>query len=177
MIFAVNLLPVFSPPTWALLVFYTLNSELNTTAIIVLGVLAASSGRYLLARVTGLLRFKLSPKTLLNLESARKYLSAGAMGKYLYFLFFIISPLPSAQIFEAAALVEAPLVPLTVAFMCGRAISYTVSVLGASTLKHHELGSVIVDSIKSPWGIALQIVCLLAIYLLLKIDWLKRLTK
>jgi hypothetical protein len=124
LIFAINVLPVFSPPTWVLLVFYTLNSHLHTAAIIILGVIGASSGRYLLARLTGLARNKLSVKTLSNLEGARKYLARGSMGKYLYFLFFIVSPLPSAQIFEAAALVQAPLVPLTIAFIFGRTISY-----------------------------------------------------
>jgi len=98
------------------------------------------------------------------------------MGKYLYSLFFIVSPLPSAQIFEAAALVQAPLVPLTIAFIFGRTISYSISVLGASSLKHHALGNVIIDSLKSPWGIALQIICIMAIYLLMKIDWAKRMT-
>jgi hypothetical protein len=176
LVFAVNLMPALAPPTWAILVFYKLNSDLNTVAIIVIGVLAASSGRYLLARGTGMIRYKLKPYYLANLEGARKYLTAGRKSKYLYFLFFVISPLPSAQIFEAAALVDAPLMPITIAFMCGRAITYTSTVLGASTLKQHAMSSIVLDSLKSPWGIALQILSLCAIFLLMKVDWAKRLS-
>jgi hypothetical protein len=170
-IFAVNLLPAFSPPTWTLLVFYKLNSDINTVAIVILGVFSASSGRYLLARATGLLRYRLNPRSLANLESARRFLLRRGRGRFLYFLFFIISPLPSAQIFEAAALVDAPLVPLTIAFIGGRTISYATTVIGASTLKEHAMGAIVLNSLKSPWGIALQLICLLAIYLLMKIDW------
>jgi len=176
LVFAVNLMPALAPPTWAILVFYKLNSDLNTAAIIIIGIFAASSGRYLLARGTGMIRYKLKPHYLANLEVARKYLTAGRRSKYLYFLFFVISPLPSAQIFEAAALVDAPLLPITIAFMCGRAISYTTTVLGASTLKQHAMSTIVLDSLKSPWGIALQTICLFAIFLLMKVDWMKRLS-
>jgi hypothetical protein len=170
-VFAINLLPVFSPPTWALLVFYKLNSDINTVAILILGVLCASLGRYLLARATGMLRYRLNPESIANLESARRFLPGSGKGRFFYFLFFIVSPLPSAQVFEAAALVDAPLVPLTIAFMGGRSISYATTVIGASTLKEHAMGTIVLNSLKSPWGIALQLVCLLAIYLLMKIDW------
>jgi hypothetical protein len=84
-------MPAFSPPTWAILVFYKLNSDLNTLAIIIIGILAASSGRYLLAWGTRLIRFRLKPHYFANLEGARKYLTAGKKSKYLYFLFFVIS--------------------------------------------------------------------------------------
>ena len=176
LVFAVNLMPALAPPTWAILVFYKLNSDLNTVAIIIIGILTASSGRYLLARGTAMIRYKLKPHYLANLEGARKYLTAGRKSKYVYFLFFVISPLPSAQIFEAAALVNAPLVPITIAFMCGRTISYTSTVLGASTLKQHAMSTIVLDSLKSPWGIALQILSLFAIFLLMKVDWTKRLS-
>ena len=171
LIFAINLLPALAPPTWAILVFYKLNSNLNTVALIIIGVLAASMGRYFLARGTRLIRSRLKSETLNNLQAARSFLSGGRRKSLLYMLFFVISPLPSAQVFEAAGLVDAPLLPITLAFMVGRAISYSVSVAGASTLKAHGLSSIILDSLKSPWGIAIQLLCLLAIYLFTKVDW------
>ena len=176
-VFAINLLPAFAPPTWVILVFYKLNSNLNSIAIIALGVMAAASGRYVLALGVKSIRHKLKGAHLKNLELARKRLDRGEKGYFLYFLFFVISPLPSAQLFEAAALMNAPLVPITVAFMIGRTVSYSISVFGASTLKAHAMSTVILNSIKSPWGIALQIACLIALYLLLKVDWSKRLAR
>jgi hypothetical protein len=47
-IFGVNLLPAFGPPTWAVLVFFRLNSELPAVPLVLLGALAAASGRLVL---------------------------------------------------------------------------------------------------------------------------------
>ena len=44
LVFAVNLMPALAPPTWAILVFYKLNSDLNTAAIIIIGILAVLVG-------------------------------------------------------------------------------------------------------------------------------------
>ncbi len=174
LVFGINLLPAFAPPTWVILVFYKLNSNLNSISIIVIGVLAAASGRYCLALGVRSIRHRLNPQYTKNLELVRNRLDRGKKGYALYFLFFVISPLPSAQVFEAAALMNAPLVPITGAFMIGRSISYSISVFGASTLKQHAMGTVLLDSIKSPWGIALQLICISVLYLLLKVDWSKR---
>ena len=177
LVFAINLLPAFAPPTWAILAFYKFNTNLNTIIIIAVGVIAASTGRYILASGTRLIRYKLKEKYVENLERLRGHLSRNGRGWVLYFLFFIISPLPSAQVFEAAGLMNAKLIPITIAFAFGRGISYSVSVLSASTLKEHAMGSLVIDSIKSPWGIAMQLVSIFAIYFLLKVDWSKRLPK
>ncbi len=175
LVFGINLLPAFAPPTWVILVFYKLNTNMNTIAIIVLGVMASASGRYLLALGTRAIRQKLKPQYVENLKHLRGRLGRGRKGYIVYFLFFILAPIPSAQLFEAAALMETPLLPITGAFMVGRAISYSLYVLGASTLKTHAMSTLLIDSIKSPVGIAIQIACLIALYLLVKIDWVKHL--
>jgi hypothetical protein len=168
---ALNVLPAFAPPTWIVLVFYKLNSNLNTVAIIIIGVFSAAVGRYILARCFLLIRERLPVKYSENLLNLKKRLTSKKRIGTLYLFLFALSPLPSAQLFEAAALADAPLIPITVAFMSGRAISYTTSVLGASTLKRHGLSGALLDSMKSPWGIGLQLLCLAAIYLVMKIDW------
>jgi H+/Cl- antiporter ClcA len=50
-VFGINLLPAFGPPTWAVLVFTRLHWHLNPVALVLLGALAAMAGRYLLARL------------------------------------------------------------------------------------------------------------------------------
>ncbi len=62
LVFGINLLPAFGPPTWAVLVFARLSWHLNPVALVILGAMAAVAGRYLLAR--GARRFKgvLTPK-------------------------------------------------------------------------------------------------------------------
>src|SRR5215207_7250002 len=59
-IFAVNLLPAFGPPTWAVLVFFRLNSELPAVPLVLLGALAAASGRLVLATTARRFRSRFS---------------------------------------------------------------------------------------------------------------------
>ena len=55
-VFSLNLLPAFAPPTMAVLIFYKLNTSLDTAAIIAVGVLASTSGGFVLALGTRALR-------------------------------------------------------------------------------------------------------------------------
>ena len=81
-----------------------------------------------------------------------------------------VSPLPSAQLFEAAGLLDVPLVPITVAFFAGRVVSYSLYI-GAASLAERSLGSVFRSALTSPAGIAVQVVMLLAIFMLARVDW------
>ena len=48
-VFGVNLLPAFGPPTWAVLVFFRLQSDLTAIPPVPIGALAATSGPLALA--------------------------------------------------------------------------------------------------------------------------------
>jgi hypothetical protein len=177
LVLGVNLLPAFAPPTWMVLVFYRLNTGVNSLAIIAIGVATSASGRYLLALGTRAIRSKLTPKYVKNLKILESRIGRGKKSLACYFLFFAISPIPSAQLFEAAALMDTPLLPITIAFMFGRAISYSTYVIGASTLKEHAMSTLLINSLKSPWGLSIQIICITALYFLVKIDWSKHLAQ
>jgi hypothetical protein len=69
-----------------------------------------------------------------------------------------------------------PLLPLTAAFFVGRLVSYSIYV-GVASLARHSIGSVLVDSLTSPVGIAIQVVALVAIVLLVRVDWARVLTR
>lgn len=58
-VFGVNLLPAFGPPTWTLLVFFRLQSSLAVAPLVLIGVLAAASGRLVLAYASRRLRDRL----------------------------------------------------------------------------------------------------------------------
>src|SRR5690348_18073737 len=79
---------------------------------------------------------------------------------------FALSPVPSAQLFVAAGLMTVPLLPLTAAFFAGRLVSYSIYV-GIAHVAEHNLGSLALDSLTSPWGMALQIAMLIGLALLL----------
>jgi membrane protein YqaA with SNARE-associated domain len=169
-VFGVNLLPAFGPPTWAVLVFFRLQSSLAAVPLVIVGALAAASGRLLLGYASGRFRDRLSAERLEHLEAAREALSGGRKRAFAGLGLFALSPLPSAQLFVAAGLLRAPLVHLTAAFFAGRLVSYTIYVSAASAAKH-SFGSVIKSAFTSPLGIALQVVMLAALVALVKVDW------
>jgi uncharacterized membrane protein YdjX (TVP38/TMEM64 family) len=169
-IFAVNLLPAFGPPTWAVLVFFHLNSDLQVVPLVLLGALAAASGRLMLAVIVRHYRGRFSEERRENLAAAQDLL-VGTRGRALAGLgLFALSPIPSAQLFVAAGLLTVPLVPLTAAFFVGRLVSYSLYVTAASAAER-SLGDVLGNVIGSPLGIALQVAMLVGLVLLVRVDW------
>ncbi len=172
-VLGVNLMPAFGPPTWAILVLYTLNSQLHPALLIPVAALAAASGRLLLALAFRLLGSKLPEKYRRNLKAARQALEKNRRNAILALGLFALSPVPSAQLFEAAGLAGVRLLPFTLAFFLGRTISYSIYVLTAAGLRATSLGDTFRDAITSPWGIALQVVMLIGVVFLARIDWAK----
>jgi membrane protein YqaA with SNARE-associated domain len=169
-VFGVNLLPAFGPPTWTLLVFARLNWQLNPVALVVLGAVAAASGRYVLALGARRFRGHLSEKRRENLAAASDALLKKKASLVATLVFFAVSPLPSAQLFIAAGLLEMNLVPLTLAFLAGRTVSYSIYLAGASLAERH-FGDVLGRIFGSPWSIAIQLILLAAVSVLPFINW------
>ncbi len=169
-VFAVNLLPAFGPPTAAVLVALSLTYDLPSAPLIAVGALAAARGDSLWR--TGLAAFARAsqPSDGVHLAAAQGALlknrarSAAGLG------LFALSPVPSGQLFTAAGLMEVALVPLTAAFFAGRVVSYSIYVTGAAALRK-TFGDTLVDSLTSPIGIAAQLLALIGLVLLLRLDW------
>jgi uncharacterized membrane protein YdjX (TVP38/TMEM64 family) len=176
-VLGVNLLPAFGPPTWAVLVLFRLQSGLNGVVLVLLGALAAALGRLALAGGTRAMRGHLSRDRQESLDALgdgiRRHPRAGVLGIGL----FVLSPLPSAQLFEAAGLTRVRLVPLVAAFFAGRLVTYSAYVAGATALKQSSIGDMVVDSMTSPAGVALQLALLAGVVALARIDWRPRLAR
>ena len=169
-VFAVNLLPALGPPSWAVLALMVLNWHLNVPVVVILGALAAGSGRYVLARATRLVRERLSPERRENLAAAQRLITERTAGTVRGIGLFALSPLPSAQLFEAAGLLAVPLAPLTGAFFLGRLVSYSFYV-SAAAVAQRTYGDVLTSALRSPTGIALQVVLLVGLVALTRIDF------
>jgi membrane protein DedA with SNARE-associated domain len=169
-VFGINLLPAFGPPTWAVLVFTRLHWHLNPVALVLLGAVAASSGRYLLALGARHFSGRLPRRMRANLEDARSLLQSRPRSAIAVFCFFVVSPLPSAQLFIAAGLLDLNLVLFTLAFLVGRLVSYSIYV-SVAVLADKQLGNVLGQLFGSPWSIALQVALLAAVCLLPLVDW------
>jgi len=171
LVFGVNLMPAFAPPTWAVLVLIQLSWNLPLVPLVIVGALAAASGRYVLALAFRYGRRWLPKTYVANTQAAGELLLAHRGRSAIGMVLFLISPLPSAQLFEAAGLMTVPLLPLTAAFFVGRLVTYSVYATGAKAVAQTSFGKLLVEQLTSPWGIALQVVSVVGIVMLGRIDW------
>jgi uncharacterized membrane protein YdjX (TVP38/TMEM64 family) len=172
LVFALNLLPAFGPPTWAVLATLRLSTDIPAVPLVLFGALAAACGRFTLAAGTRRLRPRLSPRRVEGLEALRDRLEGDRGRSALGLALFALSPIPSGQLFVAAGLTGVRLVPLTAAFFAGRLVSYTIYVSAASAAQD-KLGDALLNALRSPWGIALQILLVAGLVALVRIDWVK----
>jgi membrane protein YqaA with SNARE-associated domain len=175
-VFGVNLLPAFGPPTWAVLVFFRLESGLAPVPLVLLGAVAAACGRLVLAYGARAFRGRLSEQRIESLGAVQEAIAGSRRGSLVALALFALSPLPSAQLFIAAGLLNERIVPLTLAFFVGRLVSYSLYVAAASAVKQ-SLGHILGQAFTSPLGIALQIVMLGLLVALLKVDWARIIMK
>lgn len=175
-VFAVNLLPAFGPPTWTVLVVLKLTRDIPAVPLVAVGAIAAATGRYCLARGAQHVRGRLSATRRKSLDVLRQKVQGNRAGAAAGLGLFALSPLPSAQLFVGAGLAGVRLLPLTAAFFSGRLVSYSLWV-GAASAAQDELGPVLLDSLRSPWGIALQLVMLAVLVLMVRVDWARLFTR
>lgn len=170
-VFLCNLAPIFAPPTWSILVYFLITHDLSPASAVIIGAISAGTGRYLLAHLTRLLRNYIPIKARKNLFDAGKVFEENNGRRYGLIALFIVSPLPSAQLFEAAGLMQMNLLRLTLAFFSGRIVTYSIYAAGAYKLKSTNFGELITSAFKSPYAWALQMLSVFLIYLIARIDW------
>ena len=166
------MIPAFAPPTWTVLVYFSLANHVPAMAIIAIGVFAAALGRFILATYFRQFRHKLPPSFTQNMHNASTHLTRSKGHTVAVLTLFLLSPLSSAQLFEAAGIMpKLALRPLVLAFAAGRTVSYTTYVLGAKSLAASSLGEVILRNITSSKAIVLQVLMIIGLVLLGTIKW------
>ena len=175
LVLGINMMPAFGPPTWTIIVLYGLNTDMPLWLLVPTAAAGAASGRLLLAYGFRWLRNHIPKQWKKNAEAAGRALEAKKRNLILGLGLFALSPLPSAQLFEAAGLANVRLLPFTAAFFAGRIVSYSLYGAGAKGIKSTSLGDAFRDGLTSPVGIALQVAMLAGLVLLMKVDWEKKL--
>jgi uncharacterized membrane protein YdjX (TVP38/TMEM64 family) len=170
-VLGVNLLPAFAPPTWSIIAIYGLNSDLPVAGIVLISALAAALGRFLLAHAFRRLGRRLPERQRQNLASARAAIEARQRNALVALGLFALSPLPSAQLFEAAGLAGVKLLGFTAAFFVGRTVSYSVYATTAKKIRESSIGDAFSDAFSSGWGISLQIAMIALLVGLTFINW------
>ncbi len=174
-VLGVNLMPAFGPPTWSIIVLYGLGTQLPIVAIILTGALAAALGRFALAHAFRMLGRRVPERIRGNLAAARDALERNKRGGLLALGLFALSPLPSAQLFEAAGLARVRLAGFTAAFFAGRLVSYSIYAVTAKGIQKTSVGDQFLTTFTSPASIAIQLLMIAALVALMRVDWQKRL--
>lgn len=173
-----NALPAFAPPTWMALVFFLINYDANPVALVALGVVSATAGRAILAWYFRKFAHLIPSKYSQNMEYAGKYFTSHSTKRFALLAIFLISPVSSAQLFEAAGMMKTIAIrPLLVAFAIGRSISYSTYVTGAAAIAATNFGELLIHELKSPWAIAMQIAMIAGLIGLGLIDWKSRVSR
>lgn len=170
-VLAINLMPAFGPPTWSIIVIFGFNTDLPIAGTVIVGALAAASGRFLLACSFRLLGDRVPQGMQRNLAAAREAFERRRGAGVVALGLFALSPVPSAQLFEAAGLAKVKLLAFTAVFFSGRLVSYSIYAAGARTLRSRTLGEAFAEQLTSPVGVAVQLLMIGALVALTMIDW------
>ena len=171
-IFGANIMPAFAPPTWSILVYFTLRYQINPIGLVLLGVASATLGRSVLALTFRKLRSWLPKGYVANMERLGTYIARNSRRTIGLLVLFFLSPISSAQLFEAAGIIkQIALKPLLIAFAGGRLVSYSIYVSSATVLKSTSLGEVITKELTSPKAIVLQVALILGLVALGNVKW------
>lgn len=173
-VFVFNLAPAFTPPTWMILSYIQITYHPNFLALALIGAVAATAGRLLLAKLAGVIvrdRF-LNPRTIANLNVLKEKLSQRKRLTFSIFLFYAFSPLPSNQLFLAYGLTDLDLSLIALPFFIGRFCSYLFWIVTASAVAHTVASKLLLGGgfIKS-YFVIVQILTLVLVYVFTKIDW------
>ena len=136
-VFALNLLPAFAPPTWTAMSFVGLAiPDINFLWIALVAAVAATCGRIVLAKASYLvLRQRwLSEETRRNVDTIKVGIENRPVMAFSTVLGYALSPLPSNYLFIAYGLTSLPIAFVALPFFVGRLLSYAFWLKTASTV-------------------------------------------
>ena len=175
LIFALNLIPAFAPPTWMALALVSFQYH-DTSALLLAGIgaVAATLGRLTLAKLSHrLLRRKLlSDAHRANIDVIKNRLETRTTLTVGLFLLYAFSPLPSNFLFIAYGLTGLPLLRVALPFFVGRLASYGFFILGGAVAgRRFEAASMTSGVYAVAWFIGTQLLILGALYCFTRVDW------
>jgi len=165
-VFLAGIVPIFGPPSWVFAVYFRHRFGLSPMSVVTMTAVATTLGRLLLAVATRYLRPYISKRYANNLEYSQRLLLKKRKSLWTVIGLFVLSPLPSAQLFEAAGLINIPLLPLGAAFFVGRLISLSLY-LSLAHLAVNNIDSLWGTGFTSAWAITFEILAIFGLLILL----------
>ena len=174
-VYVLNLMPAFAPPTWMVLSLVGLNSDaVSVPVLAIVGASAATLGRLTLAKLSrAIIRSRfLSDGTRSNVDVIREQLEHRRAATVGSFFLYALSPFPSNYLFIAYGLTSLDLALIAIPFFVGRLVSYNFLVFSAAAArKHLQLDDSEAQSYFGIYFFATQVLLLVFVYVFAKIDW------
>jgi uncharacterized membrane protein YdjX (TVP38/TMEM64 family) len=175
LIFALNLIPVFAPPTWMALAFVGFQfPDTDPWALALIGAAAATAGRLTLALLSHTIvgQRLLSEAQRENINVIKMRLEKRTALTFGIFLSYAFSPLPSNFLFIAYGLTGLPLVRVALPFFLGRCVSYAFFIVGGQAAgRRFQIDSLESTLYASGYFIVTQFAVMAALYAFTRIDW------
>ena len=175
LVFILNVVPAFAPPTWITLSFLGMSMpHVPVGALALIGPTAATLGRVTLAKLSrAIVRGRLLDEpTRKNIGAIKDVLEKRRVFAFGTFLAYAFSPLPSNYLFIAYGLTTLRLTLVAFPFFVGRLASYSFWVTTASAVGDRlDLDSIESVSYVGIYFIASQLLLIPIIYIFTRIDW------
>jgi membrane protein YqaA with SNARE-associated domain len=136
-VFVLNVLPAFAPPTWTTMSFIGLAiPNIDVLLLAAVAAMAATCGRIVLAKLSrALVRQRLlTEQSRRNVDAIKAAIENQRAMTISTFLGYSLSPLPSNYLFIAYGLTSLPITFLAIPFFVGRLVSYAFWTRTASTV-------------------------------------------
>lgn len=168
--FLVDLVPVFGPPAWTVMVFLQVKFDLNIWWVLVCGVIGSTLGRYTMSIYIP----KVSDKIIKrqkneDMEFLGKKLAQERWRCWLFVLIYTLIPVPSTPLFTAAGLARIKPVYVIPPFFIGKFASDAVMVISGNYIANHA--SDFMDNLLSWKSILSFAAGLIILAAVLFIDW------
>jgi len=174
-IFLLNVVPAFAPPTWMALSWIGFaHPQYNPFFIALFAAVAATAGRTVLAKLARVIirqRF-MSEASRSNIEIIKEAIEGHRALTAGTFLFFAFSPIASNFLFVAYGLTTSPIRLVALPFFIGRFISYSFFVYAASAISQRlGLNGEEANSYFGAYFVASQFVFIGLVCVFTRIDW------
>ena len=173
-VFVMNVVPAFAPPTWTVLSYVAVRYQTSAVALALVGATAATLGRLVLARLSTILirRKLLSRRAKDNIDIIRRQLEGRKKMTAGLALFYAFSPFPSNHVFIAYGLTAMPLRIIAAPFFVGRVASYTFWALTSySVAEWTGIGLEKQGFFFSFYFVIGQLLTIATVYIFTRIDW------
>jgi len=173
-VFLLNVIPIFAPPTWAVLSLIAVRYSSNILVLALVGAVAATLGRMVLAKLSNvLIRQKfMSGGTRRNIDAVRSRLENSKKLTLSVMLFYAFCPFSTNHLFIAYGLTALKLKLIAIPFLVGRVVIYAFVALTASSVAQLLANeAVATESFFSYYFVGSQLFGLLIIYVFARIDW------